>query len=1489
MDNHFHFLLNPTSESSGPSRQPPGGMSRQLTGESHTTTRTPVNEPEVIVLSDSDDEPTSNQKATTSTRPVQPAFTGNDGSEKPFDVARERIPPSPPPPSPSLPQRQSPPIPTALRPLQHHLTRPSAIRSLLNPLTKPQEAPRQNPHPAISRPHHGSVMSATHSTLARSTPDSSATSLSRLSGRLPLHVTPNRPTGIPPVNPLPTNPPQPHTMPVHTERARTRPADSPPARPSAPPTSKSFPRTQATAASLMRERDESMATGASEGLSGSQGRRSTSRNTSSDSQRRSTLSESSAPTALLLREGDESIATGAPEGLLGSQTRRLTSRSTSSDSRRKSTPSESSAPTIEQHPDSRNTELSTARHESRSHTLHGRKSRSASRPAVSSATVDSRHESPPVVQDRPNDDAPSDNAAPLSKITPEVADSLICSSCAQGDLECDGRVPACGSCREQGLACSYQRAPNPTKEPPSLLVKLKVRIPAERAASESTEGSSPEEERSQSESVYRESDEDSDSDSDTGSTDWVQRTPLTLVFRAPEPQHPDSEQEEPTDQQSPEDSVMEDEKDQDVEESTSVEEEDRDVEEPSSVDEGWDVDNASDSSGSSIFSAGETTLRPNVPVFFMMLNNLRELLRDWQQRTVLADVKQAKVTAAQRPRPDLDPNLPDPFGELTEQRRSVGNSWDSSAKKDEEIIRAPRRRLSGGTKMLPKFRSIGRLNTSFLAPNYRTARYRAYDAEDEIVDQDASKKYDEFEQRHKIDFLGLAKQRACQELVWLWEPWIEYLFSRLEMFKSDILYFYVQKQFEPDRQIEFDWSENSRAAWRKEQNRACKMCRLADRESRRSHLAEDFQHLPRPDDRRLVFAGLTAYAFHELVGSSLWHVALGGIIQPRYADSQAATAQDPNLCLICFRHQCPDHGAYEEPSDDEPNIRKSRALINDEESDRNIRKFVSLPRAEPDVENDTHLCGIFCVEPSTSLRKLLGRQPGGMVFGHKRAPRNYNDPKLADDQLCCPSCFWDVNNRRDITVSEVKFQPFMSQKQKVLVESLMGFYLHNKRGPCLISRVIKVSCMMVFNHIIFSIFRVKHSTDPPLAAAEMSLPQPDPNSTLGKKKKKNKKNQAPIIDISESTNLIERELFIPCSHKGPCYDNPACSCAKAKIHCEWFCGCSDSCKRRFRGCNCKIGSRKMCFQDTRCECWKLGRECDPHICLSCGVLDVLDSYNKYKDDIRQGRCRNNRIQLGVPANTTKAPSQVQGYGLYNLVKLSKGEYIGEYVGELVSGREANRRGALYHIQNQEYLFDLIASQEIDASRNGNKMMFMNNSQKEEFRNVEPVPLLCSGQVRIGLFARRDVKAGEELLWKYGYGEEHTKYFWEPGEKPSHERARIPLSYDRLARTAGINRLAGESGRTTQEEGSENPVVRPLQKRKRQVSQSSSTDDESASSSEKETVRDFEIDDPKDADYEANGDVSDEGNLDDDSEDSDLYGPGDIPYVKRATVQQRKRQ
>ncbi|OAL38033.1 hypothetical protein AYO20_02485 [Fonsecaea nubica] len=1194
-------------------------------------------------------------------------------------------------------------------------------------------------------------------------------------------------------------------------------------------------------------------------------------------------------------------------------------------------PSGGSMPASEQLSELRKTDLSTVRKTPESRTINHEKSPSSSRFAVSSPSREDRHKSP-LTQNKQKDGTPSDNAKPLRHRPTEVSDRVICDNCAQHGFECDGQSPICGLCKEHGVACSYRRVKGPTKGPPSSVLMSKLATPAEITTAGATERPSRGEDRSSSESVSGDLDEEKGTG--TSSPELIQGQPLRLAFRPAESRDAHSEQDEPSGQQSQEDIVMEMGEENIDKASSRMSKDDR------------SSDTRSISSGSSIRSAGGGTIRPHVKIFKSLMESCHQKLRASQQAAVKAALRQISIDEAKYPGPDLDPNRPDPFAAITAERRRAqkdrrpstkdylpdpvatltkerqraGKDRRPSAKHDGKLQGAPPKPLGGGAPMLPKFRSVGRVNASFLAPNYRTANHRAYDMEDETEDPDASRKYEEFEERHKIDFPGMAKQRKCQELVWLWQPWIEDVFSMLEIQRSDVLYFYVQDHFEPDRQIELDWPEASRQAWTKEQKRRCKMCGLADPESRQRDLVEQFERLPRPDDRRLVFAGLLAYAFHEQAGSSLWHISFGGIIQPRYPDSLTASAQTSDLCLICFRHNCPDHGAYVEPanemppdeesrdeespdeeppgeealdeeaSDESEDMETPRAFINDPESDRNIRKFVSRPSTKLSVEGDTHLCGIFCVDPSTGLRQLLGRQPEGYVGGAKRMPESYVRPVLADDEFCCSSCFWDVNNRRDITVSEVKFQPFLSQSQKATVDSLMRFYLHNQRGPCLISRVVKdVGCMMVFNHIIFSIFRVKHSIDPSLSDAEISPAQPEASAVPpNQKKKKNKKNRVPIIDVSNSAELHTREPFVPCHHKGPCQDNPACSCAKAKVHCEWFCGCDIECKRRFRGCNCKASVKKTCFQDARCECWKLNRECDPHLCLKCGVLDVLDSFNKYRVDNRQGRCRNNRIQLGLPAKTTKAPSQVQGYGLYSVTSIPRSEFIGEYVGEVVSRQEADRRGSLYHLQNQEYLFNLNAFQEIDASVVGNKMRFMNNSQKDEFINVDPKSLLCSGQVRIGLFARRNIRAGEELLWKYGYSDEHVKNFWEPGDKPSNERALIPLSHERLGRTTGTNMLAGEGSDVGQEQRSQSPVVAPVQKRKREVSESTesspSNDDEEADSSGGETVRalaNVEIDDSEDEDYEGEDDAFGEDDLDEELDDGG-------PQKRRVNVQRHSR-
>jgi hypothetical protein len=223
-----------------------------------------------------------------------------------------------------------------------------------------------------------------------------------------------------------------------------------------------------------------------------------------------------------------------------------------------------------------------------------------------------------------------------------------------------------------------------------------------------------------------------------------------------------------------------------------------------------------------------------------------------------------------------------------------------------------------------------------------------------------------------------------------------------------------------------------------------------------------------------------------------------------------------------------------------------------------------------------------------------------------------------------------------------------------------------------------------------------------------------------------------------------------------------------------------------------------------------------------------------------------------------------------------GDFIGEYTGEIVSISEANRRGTIYHLMNQEYLFSVNRDQEIDGSRHGNKMRFMNNSQRDENINVEPKSLLCNGLIRIGLFAKRDIGAGVELLLQYGYSPEKVKFFWEPGENPVTARALIPFSNERMAKNTGENKLAGETSRNTQDKSTKSPTVPQRLKRKRPIRESpeqeegseavvadspaeqEEEEEEEVEASDHEPIHVPDMDDSADSDYtETSTDISDE--------------------------------
>jgi hypothetical protein len=290
-------------------------------------------------------------------------------------------------------------------------------------------------------------------------------------------------------------------------------------------------------------------------------------------------------------------------------------------------------------------------------------------------------------------------------------------------------------------------------------------------------------------------------------------------------------------------------------------------------------------------------------------------------------------------------------------------------------------------------------------------------------------------------------------------------------------------------------------------------------------------------------------------------------------------------------------------------------------------------------------------------------------------------------------------------------------------------------------------------------------TLPPRAPADMRKPQqrrkPITMPSKGQRKAKpSEKDERP-------------EFFVPCSHEGPCEKNDACTCFQQKRPCEIICGCETSCGRRWKGCKCHSGTKQGCVDDlARCECWKDSRECDPWLCHGCGVLEVLDQANKHDEEMRKGRCRNNRLQLGIPARTFKAPSEVQGYGLFIGEALKKGDYIGEYTGEIINEPEFARRGNLNYLQGAQYLFNINTEQEVDAARFGGKTRYMNNSTDPENINVQGCWLLVNGVHRVRLYAGRDIAAGEELLYDYRYDQSEVEHFWERGKRPPNHIAKM---------------------------------------------------------------------------------------------------------------------
>lgn len=104
-----------------------------------------------------------------------------------------------------------------------------------------------------------------------------------------------------------------------------------------------------------------------------------------------------------------------------------------------------------------------------------------------------------------------------------------------------------------------------------------------------------------------------------------------------------------------------------------------------------------------------------------------------------------------------------------------------------------------------------------------------------------------------------------------------------------------------------------------------------------------------------------------------------------------------------------------------------------------------------------------------------------------------------------------------------------------------------------------------------------------------------------------------------------------------------------------------------------------------------------------------------------------------------------GLGLFTSEPIERDGFVIEYVGEILTGPESDERGG-------RYLFETSANRFIDGSARSNTARYINHSCRPN----------CEVEIRRGrvfVYAKRAIKAGEEL--NYDYGKEYCNEYVKP--------------------------------------------------------------------------------------------------------------------------------
>ncbi|KAF8154094.1 hypothetical protein B0H34DRAFT_661470 [Crassisporium funariophilum] len=194
-----------------------------------------------------------------------------------------------------------------------------------------------------------------------------------------------------------------------------------------------------------------------------------------------------------------------------------------------------------------------------------------------------------------------------------------------------------------------------------------------------------------------------------------------------------------------------------------------------------------------------------------------------------------------------------------------------------------------------------------------------------------------------------------------------------------------------------------------------------------------------------------------------------------------------------------------------------------------------------------------------------------------------------------------------------------------------------------------------------------------------------------------------------------------------------------------------------------LGRSREMFESMTCDCtYEHGIDSTDSACGPYSdCINRLTQVECLVDDCRcRSYCQNQRFQRKHYADIEIVLTEKKGYGLRAEVDLPRDTFIYEYVGDVVNPASFKRRMREYAEEGiQHFYFMMLQKDEfIDATKSGGIGRFANHSCNP---NCYVAKWTVGIHVRMGIFAKRNIKQHEELTFNYNvdrYGHQAQECF-----------------------------------------------------------------------------------------------------------------------------------